>query len=472
MALAPASFFQNATRCSWRFHIEAHNKQKSVVINSNETSISWAQQKQTDDSKRDPDDSLPGLRFAKKQNRSHSHDPHPAGEGLRGIASRFGALGLSDHEILDHEFIVYDALYAECKRQTDTVLLTSFSMKNLCLFLLISWAASTGCFGKDAYQSSSEIPIGGEGGWDILTIDPKANRLYLSHSTKVVVVDLRKNAVAGEIADTPGVHAFVAVPEFQRGFSSNGKESKSSVVDLTTLKTNSKIDTGSNPDAIVYEPRHGEVYVFNHTGNSVTVINAKTGTVSATIPLGGTPEFAAVDEEAGRIYCNIEDKSEVAVIDAEKHEVVAHWPLGPGEGPSGIALDAQHHRLFSGCHNKMMTMLDTESGKVIATVPIGAGVDGCAFDDSMQFAFASCGDGTTTIAKEEVPNKLSVVQVLKTERGARTMALDPRTHRIYLPTAQFAPAPSPSPGASPARPSIVPNTLKLLVYGPAERVKR
>ncbi len=320
------------------------------------------------------------------------------------------------------------------------------------------------------YQFLTEIPIGGEGGWDILTIDSAASRLYLSHATKVIVVDLRKNAVAGEIGDTPGVHAFVPIPELQRGFSSNGKESKSSVVDLTTLKTTSKIDTGSNPDAVVYEPRHGEVYVFNHTGNSVTVINAKAATVSVTIQLEGSPEFAAVDEKAGRIYCNIEDKSEVAVIDANKHEVVAHWSLAPGENPSGIALDARHHRLFSGCHNKVMTMLDTESGKVIGTVPIGAGVDGCAFDDSTQFVFASCGDGTITIAKEEAPNKLPVVQVLKTERGARTIALDPRTHRIFLPTAQFAPAPSPSPGASPARPSIVPNTLKLLVYAP-ESVK-
>jgi YVTN family beta-propeller protein len=325
--------------------------------------------------------------------------------------------------------------------------------------------------GNEAYHLLAEIPIGGEGGWDILTIDSSANRLYLSHATKVIVVDLTTNTVAGEIADTPGVHAFVAVPEVQRGFSSNGKESKSSVVDLTTLKTTSKIDTGQNPDAIVYEPRHGEVYVFNHTGNSVTVINSKSASVSATIPLGGTPEFAAIDEAAGRVYCNIEDKSEVEVIDVDKHEVVAHWPLAPGEGPSGIALDAAHHRLFSGCHNKMIVMLDTESGKVVDTVPIGAGVDGCAFDDAKQFAFASCGDGTTIIAKEETPDKLRVVQTLKTERGARTMALDPKTHRIYLPSAQFQAPPSPSPGTSPARPSVVPNTLKLLVYGPAESVK-
>ena len=324
---------------------------------------------------------------------------------------------------------------------------------------------------NEAYHLVTEIPIGGEGGWDILTIDSAASRLYLSHATKVVVVDLRKNAVIGEIADTPGVHGFVAIPEIQRGFSSNGKESKSSVVDLTTLKTTSKIDTGPNPDAVVYEPRHGEVYVFNHTGNSVTVINSKTATVSATIPLGGTPEFAAVDQAGGRVYCNIEDKSEVAVIDADKHEVVAHWPLAPGEGPSGIALDSAHHRLFSGCHNKMMVMLDTESGKVVDAVPIGAGVDGCAFDDERRLAFASCGDGTTTIAKEEAPDKLTVLQTLETERGARTMTLDPKSHRIYLPSAQFQPPPSPSPGAPPGRPTVVPNTLKLLVYGPAESVK-
>jgi len=337
-----------------------------------------------------------------------------------------------------------------------------------CLVVLVCSTAP----GNELYHSAGEIPIGGEGGWDILTIDSVANRLYLSHATKVVVVDLNKNAVIGEISDTPGVHAFVAMPEVQRGFSSNGKESKSSAVDLTTWKTTSKIDTGSNPDAIVFEPRHGEVYVFNHTANTVTVINAKSATVSATIPLGGTPEFAAVDEAAGRVYCNIEDKSEVAVIDADTHKVIAHWPLAPGEGPSGIAFDARHHRLFSGCHNKIMTMLDTETGKIITNVPIGAGVDGCAFDNATQLAFASCGDGTTTIAKEEAPNKLEVVQFLKTERGARTMALDPRTHRIYLPTAQFAPAPSPSPGASPTRPSIVPNTLKLLVYAPGESVKQ
>jgi YVTN family beta-propeller protein len=346
-------------------------------------------------------------------------------------------------------------------------------MRRTCLRLLLGLIAfcDVTVVAQEPYKFLNEIPIGGEGGWDIVTIDNISRCLYLSHATKVVVVDLNKNALIAEIPDAPGVHEFLPVHEFLRGFSSNGRESKASVFDLRDLKLVSKIETGESPDAMIYEPRRGEVYVFNHKGNSATVIDAKLATVVATIPLGGSPEFAAADGLAHRVYCNLEDKNEVAVIDTEKHEVIARWPVAPGEGPSGIAFDLAHHRLFAGCHNKLMAMLDTQTGKVVATVPIGAGVDGCAFDDITSFAFASCGDGTTTIAKEETPDKLTVVQTLKTERGARTMALDPKTHRIYLPTAQFQAAPSPSPGGSPARPAIVPNTLKLLVYGPTETPK-
>ena len=310
------------------------------------------------------------------------------------------------------------------------------------------------------YRLLREIPIGGEGGWDILTIDSAARRLYLSHATKVVVVDVDANRVVGEITDTPGVHAFVALPELQRGFSTNGKENKVSVVDLKTLATVSKIDVGENPDAVAYDDKRGEVYVFNHSGNSASVIDPKNATVVTTIPLGGNPEFPAVDSGQGRVYINLEDKSEVAVIDAAKHEVVAHWPLAPGKEPTGLALDAAHHRLFSTCHNQMLTMLDTDSGKVVATTPIGTGVDGCAFDAATQLVFASCGEGVTNIVREEAPDKLTEVQTLQTQRGARTIALDPKTHRIYLPTADFQPAASPN-----ARPTIVPNTMRFLVYG-------
>jgi YVTN family beta-propeller protein len=240
---------------------------------------------------------------------------------------------------------------------------------------------------EEPYKFIQEIPIGGEGGWDILTVDSNAHRLYLSHATKVVVVDLEKNALAGEIADTPGVHGFAVAPEFQRGFSTNGKEAKVSVVDLKTLSTISKVETGEGPDALVYDGKRGEVYVFNHRGNSVTVIDAKTSNVVSTIPLGGSPEFGAVDSAAGRVYCNLEDKSEVAVIDESKHEVVARWPLAPGEEPTGLAIDRVHHHLFSSCQ-KLMVMLDTETGKVVGTVPIGSGADGCEFDEATQLAFA------------------------------------------------------------------------------------
>lgn len=332
-------------------------------------------------------------------------------------------------------------------------------IKRLLVFLALAPVALAADIGN--YKEVAQIPIGGEGGWDILTIDDAARRLYLSHATKVVVVDIDANKVVGEIADTPGVHAFIAVADAERGFSTNGKENKSSVVDLKTLATITKVDVGENPDAIAYDAARGEVYVFNAKGNSATVIEAKSAKVVATIPLGGAPEFPAVDAAAGRIYINLEDKSEVVAIDTAKHEVVAHWPLAPGEEPTGIAFDAAHHRLFAACHNKMLAMLDTETGKVVTTVPMCSGTDGCAFDDATQLVFASCGEGVTTIVHESSPNELSVVQTLQTQRGARTIALDPKTHRIYLPTADFGAAASPG-----GRPSITPNTMRLMVYGP------
>ena len=325
--------------------------------------------------------------------------------------------------------------------------------------------------GEVEYKFIKEIPIGGEGGWDYLSIDAKAHKLYVTHAGTIVVVDLEKDAVAGEIADTPGVHGFAIAPELERGFSSNGKEAKVSIVDLKTLATISKVQTGENPDAILYEPGRAEVYAFNGRGKSATVFDGKTGNVIATFPLPGKPEFAAADSKAGRIYCNIEDKSEIVAIDTSAHKVVATWPLAPGEEPSGMAFDIAHHRLFIGCNNKLMMVVDSGNGKIVGSVPIGAGVDACAFDDKTQLAFSSNGEGTVTIAKEETPGKLRVVQTLKTEPRARTMALDPVTHRIYLASAKFQPPSSPSPDAPPGRPAIVPNTFKLLVYGPGESAK-
>ena len=315
----------------------------------------------------------------------------------------------------------------------------------------------------ELYHFIKGIPVGGEGGWDYLSIDPAGHRLYVSHATKVVVVDTENDTVAGEVEDTPGVHGFAIAPELGRGFSSNGREAKASIVDLKTLKTISKVETGENPDAILYEPVHQEVYTFNGRGHSATVFGAKSGKVVATIPLPGKPEFAVEDPKAGRIYDNIEDKNEVVVIDANEHKVINTWPIEPGESASGLAIDREHHRLFLGCDNKMMVMMDSTSGKVIDKVTIGEGVDANAFDPKTQFAFASSRE-TTTIAHEEGPDKLTVVQTLKTAMGARTMALDPATHKIYLPTAEFEAQGQKSDGAR-KRPRIISGTFKILVYG-------
>ena len=330
---------------------------------------------------------------------------------------------------------------------------------------ILSGTSVSVCHAQGPYRFLKEINIGGDGGWDYLSVDAANRRLYLSHATKIVVIDLDKETVVGEIADTPGVHGFALAPELGRGFSSNGRENKVSIVDLKTLKTLSKMDTGENPDAILYEPAHQEVYAFNGRGNSATVIDAKTDKLVTIIMLPGKPEFAVADPKAGRVYCNIEDKSVVVAIDTKTHTVVNTWPIAPGEEASGMALDAAQHRLFAGCHNKLMVMMDSTNGKVIASVPIGQGVDANAFDPSTQFAFASNGDGTVTIAHEETPDKLTVVQTLTTERGARTMTLDTTTHKIYLASAKFEPQAAPAPGAPRQRPKIIPGTFKVLVCG-------
>jgi hypothetical protein len=312
------------------------------------------------------------------------------------------------------------------------------------------------------YKLLKEIPVGGDGGWDYSSVDSVARRLYVSHATKVVVIDLDKEVVVGEITNTPGVHGLAPAPDLGRGFvSCGGRENKAHIVDLKTLQTLSTADTGQNPDGMLYEPGQQEVYMFNGRGNSATVIDAKAGKVVATIPLRGKPEFAQADPKAGRVYNNLEDKNEVVAIDTKTHEVVNRWPIAPGEEASGMAIDVAHHRLFLGCGgSKTMVMMDSTSGKVVATVPIGDGVDANAFDPGTQLAFASCGDGTVMIAHEDAPDKLTVVQALKTQQGSRTMTIDPTTHKIYLAAAKFE-----APAAGQRRGRMVPDSFKILVYG-------
>ena len=264
------------------------------------------------------------------------------------------------------------------------------------------------------------------------------------------------------IADTPGVHGIAVAPDLGKVFVSAGRANSVSIVDAKTLQTTGKAATGENPDAILYEPAHHEVYAFNGRSSSATVVDAASGAVRATIPLPGKPEFAVVDVAAGRIYNNIEDKNEVVVIDTSSHAVVATWPIAPGEEASGLAIDLAHHRLFIGCSNNLMEMMDSESGKVLGSVPIGPGVDANAFDPGTGLAFASSSDGTLTVAKVGDDGKLTVVQKLETPKRARTMTVDPATHRLYVPAADFTPPPADA--APGTRPQIAAGSFRVMVY--------
>lgn len=309
------------------------------------------------------------------------------------------------------------------------------------------------------YRLLKEIPVSGDSRWDYLSIDPAARRLYVAHSSEVAIINLDNQTVIGAITNTPGVHGFAIAPETQRGFASNGQEGTVSVVDLASLQTLYKVTAGNNPDCVVFEPKMGEVYAFNGRDESATVFDPTTGKVAITISLPGKPEFAVADPKAGLVYDNIEDLNEIVQIDAKYHQVCGLWSIAPGQSPSAMAMDTRHHRLFIGCHNNLMLMVSTKDGHVMANVPIGQGVDASAFDAKTGLVFASCGDGTVTIAKED-GDSLSVVQTLKTEPGARTMALDPKTHDIYLATAEINP--NDPPGENQA---FVPGTFKILVYG-------
>jgi len=321
------------------------------------------------------------------------------------------------------------------------------------------------------YRQVKEIVVGGEGGWDYLSVDTAARRLYVSHATKVVVVDLDANTVVGEIAPAPGVHGIAVAPDLGRGFVSNGRESTVSIVDSKTLQIVGTVKTGENPDAILYEPSQREVYAFNHTGHSVTVFDAGTGEVRATIALPGVAEFAVLDPKAARVFVNVEDRNEIAAIDTKTHAVVATWPLAPGEEPTGLAFDPEGRRLFAACGNQSLVMVDAATGRVLASVPIGPGADGAAFDPGTGLAFASSSDGTLTVARPEGRDKLVVVQTLGTPKRSRTMTLDPTTHRLYVAAAEFG-APTTGPDGRPQRPPVVPGSFRVVVYetvGPASR---
>jgi YVTN family beta-propeller protein len=333
----------------------------------------------------------------------------------------------------------------------------------LILAIIFSYAAPLSAQGAagPSYRKVQEIVLGGDGGWDYLTLDAKARRLYISRATQVVVVDPDSGKVVGTIPDTPGVHGIALAGEFSTGYTSNGRDGTVTVFDLPSLRQISRIKVGANPDAIVYEPATKRVFAFNGGSHDASVIDVRTGSVTATVPLDGKPEFAVADGQ-GNIYVNIEDKSELVKIDASRASIAGRWSLAPCEHPSGLSIDVQRRRLFAGCGNRLMAIADADQGRVMATVPIGAGCDATAFDAQANEAFSANGEGTLTVVREEAPNRF-VAENVETKRGARTMALDSQRQRIYLVTADFGPRPAPTATQPNPRAPSLPGTFSLLV---------
>jgi len=317
--------------------------------------------------------------------------------------------------------------------------------------------------GPPTFQLLEKIAIGGEGGWDYLTVDSAAHRLYVTRSTHVMVIDTEKNTVVGDIPNTPGVHGVALAPKLGRGYTSNGRENTVTIFDLKSLKEMQRVAVGQNPDAILFDPSTKRVFTYNGRSNDITALDAISGRILGTIPVGGKPEFGVTDDK-GTIYANIEDTDEILAIDASLLKVRNRWPINPVDGPSGLTLDKAHHRLFAVSGNELMAVVDTLTGKLLATPAIGKGPDAVAFDPSLNLAISSNGlDGTLTLVGEDSKKMLTTLSTVPTQRGARTMALDPKTHRIYLITGSFK---SPTPGDPPlSRPILEPNSAVILVYG-------
>ena len=340
----------------------------------------------------------------------------------------------------------------------------SVKSKWLVAVISVSLAAVALAAAGPGYHVVTTHKVGGEGGWDYLTTDANARRVYISRGTHVIVLDADSGKSVGEIPDTPGVHGIALAPDLGKGFTSNGREGTVTVFDIKTLApTGSKIKVGENPDAILYDPATKRVFTFNGRSQDSTAIDAASGKVLGTIKLDGKPEFAASDAK-GEIFVNIEDKSELVAIDPNKLEVKSKWPLAPCTEPSGLAIDRKNRRLFVGCDNKMMAVVDADSGKVLATPAIGEGVDATAYDDATGLAFASCGgDGVLTVVKQESPDKYSVAENVTTKKGARTMALDSKTHNVFVVTADFGPRPAATADNPRPRPPMLPDSFVVLV---------
>jgi YVTN family beta-propeller protein len=328
-------------------------------------------------------------------------------------------------------------------------------MKKILLFSIAALAFAA----PPTYKVITKIKIGGGTRWDYAYLDSSNHRLYVSHGTQTEVIDTTTDKLVGTIPDTKGVHGIAIANDLNKGFTSDGADNDVTVFDLKTLKVLSKVKTGQNPDAIIYEPVTHRVFTFNGRSSDATAIDAKTGNViTASIPVGGKPEFAQIDGK-GHVFANIEDKNEVITIDAANALVSKRYSIAPCDGPSGLAIDPKKLLLYSVCGNKMMIVSDPAVGKVLATPATGPGTDGVAFDDGYAFS-ANGGDGTITM----VDDKFQVVATIQTMRGARTIASDQKAHKLYLPAAEMGPAPPDKDGKK-GRPVAVPDSFQIVVVG-------
>ena len=322
-------------------------------------------------------------------------------------------------------------------------------------------AATVALAAGPEYKLLDKIKLGGTNGWDYMAVDSSAERLYVSHTNQVEVIDLKTNKPMGKIADTPGVHGIALAQDLGKGFISNGRDNSVTIFDLKTLAATGKVKTGENPDAILYDSASKKVFAFNGRSHDATIIDAKTGMVSATINVGGKPEFSQNDGK-GKVWVNIEDTAELIEIDAAKSTITQRIKLAPCEEPTGLARDAKKNRLFVACSNKTLAVVDPAAGKVLGTVAIGAGADGVAFDSG--FAYTSNGaDGTITVVGEQ-GGKWEAVGTIQTTRSARTITVDPKTHRLYLPAAEAGPAPPVKEGKQ-GRPQLAPDSFHVMVLG-------
>lgn len=328
--------------------------------------------------------------------------------------------------------------------------------------LLLLTLTTLSLFAADAYHVIKRIPIGGAASWDYITVDDAARRLYVTNGARVVVVDLDSEKIVGEIPAS-GVHGVALASSLNRGFVSNGRANNVTVFDLKTLAVIDTVSTGQNPDAIIFDPASGRVFTFNGRSNDATVIDAASGKVEQTIPMGGKPEFAAVDGK-GLLWVNIEDTNEVLAVDTKAGTVLRRTKLDGCDEPTGLAFDAKRRHVFSVCHSKVMVVTNGDTGKIVASAPIGENVDGVVFDAGAGAAFSSNGEGTITMVHESKKGYASAATI-KTERSARTIAVDPKTHKLYLPAADFGPPPAEPDSKGQRRPPAIPDSFHVLVVG-------